>query len=150
MEEEDTPGLVTGDASSWPLPSPIKEGKKQKVQEVRFSSEGSGGDSENASDPAEFQVLPPRVTDVSLTSLHSFLLPKKGSKSRLKGTPGSVRKTNLADIDGGRSDKSRDDRSRSPVPSGSSEDQAAPSDASSHASASTVRFGATRPTQDIA
>ena len=95
------------------------------VQQVRFSdSSGEGGKD------VEFMTLPPTPATVDQTSLHSFMIAKPGTKSRVPGG-GEIRRARLvhvSDMQARRAELGsghRKDRSRSPIPHSSDEEASA-------------------------
>ena len=95
----------------WPsfmqLPEPLDKTKEVAVQRVQFADDSS-------EDLAT--GFPPLVTDKGQLSLHSFLHPKKGTKSQ-NATRGRTVRAQLAVVNGSR----KEERSRSPVPDSSEE-----------------------------
>ena len=93
-------------------------------------------------------MLPPVVTTPDQTSLHSFMIAKKGSKSRIAGG-GEVRRARLAAV-GEDKNSGRQDRSRSPVPNSSDDETGGPAGSSPVSSGIEQGFGAAVPNQLVA
>ena len=142
--EKGMTGLAaTIDRVQWPLPSPVvPKSARVNKETVTFDLSADGDVDELFSEGAtEFLSLPPRPTDSSQTSLHSFMAAVPGTKSEITGSKGRYRKARLAEVD-----TPKRDRSRSPVPSSSEEEKEVVKQCSEEGSTdgdlATVGFGA--------